>query len=1353
VLVDGTACATTFVSDTRLDFTVPIVAGGVRAVQVRQQDGTLSNRASLIVRPVITEPAAGQRLRPGERVVLTGSGFAPGCQVRANEQDMPDVQFMSPCILQFNLIRPAVITANPAGEQVMLKVVLPTGEPSNELRLVLDTYRMLVFGDSVLWGQGLQENQKIHTLVASMIRTREGNIGVYADNLAHSGATIGIGDDDVEDTQREASLNGEVPTSYPTILQQVADFTDSPETVDLVLVNGGINDVNVRRILPSVSDDELLGLIDQHCHRHMRILLERITAKFKNAKVVVGGYFSIVSEDTDLGALAALLIGLGFRIGQVNLAFGAAVLNEVVRRGIARNCQLFAEQSEVKLQAAVDEVNTTLINDAGEPKIRVFLAAPEFDRSNAALATHPWLFGINLDLSAQDSMVAGSRRTACEEAPAGRTDVEICKRASIGHPNAPGAEEYAREISHLLGSPSFPPGFLWGAATAGYQVEGSIENNDWHIFTTSPAIRERVQELSILVRLNYDLRPPGEALRHGDLNVLKADLDRARLLGMNAYRFSIEWSRVQPTRAGFDPATLDYYDNAITEMLRRGLKPIVTLNHLTLPNWVLTPPRESSVLSAINAGVAVEDDPFRASLRGWESGQTVDAFVTYVRVVVGRYKGRVDTWITLNEPAGSMIGVGYLGGIWPPGFSLDGNRAKEAYFNLLRAHVRAYDAIKSLYGAQPSLVGIAHAMMHARLTRAGGGLGNVNEAAKNQFDYFYNQHLLDSLIHDVVDTAIQRRPQDRANVSSRDFYNLSSFEPWSARLDFIGINYYRSVYVNYDQVLAIMAGFSGGAFDNDLSGATGHYLLNDLGWEMYPRGLYRIASGLHNDYHLPILITENGMPEAVDRNRAAYTVSHLQQILRACEEGVRVLGYLHWSIVDNFEWQEHYTPRARFGLFTVDRSASDENGVPTLPRHITEAALALQYIIAENGVAEAVERFGAISSKGLVVLPPTRSPGVLWEGSFGNGDALTLYLTRVLAGTRWLGMIFLHTDNTWHRLNEISLSGNVLRFTHRRADGGLALYEATTTDALLSGTMTFAGTSQTWQATRTPLFGNWRSTDGFPVYAHLRRLEGEFDGWRGKFLRAYPDVAWVGCQTVTWDGTTLRFDVGNFGDFQGRLTADGTIDGTISLIGAGGGATTLWRARRLADGVVTGNHPNPKPAYGTFLLQTGTPLVQAEDGNGDFLLADYDRDGVPDLYYIKRRNVGSNSIEVHVLSGASNYQQFTLQTGTLLAPAEDGNGDFFLADYDRDGVPDLYYIKRRNVGSNSIEVHVLSGASNYQQFALQTGTPLVQAEDGNGSFVLADYDRDGVPDLYFVKRRNVASNSIEVHVLGGSYVS
>jgi hypothetical protein len=172
--------------------------------------------------------------------------------------------------------------------------------------------------------------------------------------------------------------------------------------------------------------------------------------------------------------------------------------------------------------------------------------------------------------------------------------------------------------------------------------------------------------------------------------------------------------------------------------------------------------------------------------------------------------------------------------------------------------------------------------------------------------------------------------------------------------------------------------------------------------------------------------------------------------------------------------------------------------------------------------------------------------------------------------------------------------------------------------------------------------------------------------------------------------------------------------------------------------------------YGEFLIQTGTALGQVEDGNGDFLMADFDQDGIPDLVFIKRRNTASNSIEVHVLSGSSNFQEFVQHTGTPLGQVEDGNGDFLMADFDQDGIADLVFIKRRNSGTNTIEVHVLSGSSNFQEFIQQTGTALAQVEDANGNFLTADFDQDGTPDLVFIKRRNTGTNTIEVHILSGS---
>jgi hypothetical protein len=221
-------------------------------------------------------------------------------------------------------------------------------------------------------------------------------------------------------------------------------------------------------------------------------------------------------------------------------------------------------------------------------------------------------------------------------------------------------------------------------------------------------------------------------------------------------------------------------------------------------------------------------------------------------------------------------------------------------------------------------------------------------------------------------------------------------------------------------------------------------------------------------------------------------------------------------------------------------------------------------------------------------------------------------------------------------------------------------------------------------------------------------------------------------------GTPLAVGEDSNGDF---LVADFNGDGVQDLY--------FIKRRNTGTNKIEVHVLSGRGNYQQFLQHAGTALAQGEDGNGDFLLADFDRDGIPDLYFIKRRNTGTNFIEVHVLSGRSSYQQFTVHAGTALAQGEDLNGDFALADFDRDGIPDLYFIKRRNTGTKSIEIHVLTGKSNFQQFALHTGTPLAQGEDHNGDFLVADFDSDRIPDLYFIKRRNTGTNSIEVHVLSG----
>jgi hypothetical protein len=170
----------------------------------------------------------------------------------------------------------------------------------------------------------------------------------------------------------------------------------------------------------------------------------------------------------------------------------------------------------------------------------------------------------------------------------------------------------------------------------------------------------------------------------------------------------------------------------------------------------------------------------------------------------------------------------------------------------------------------------------------------------------------------------------------------------------------------------------------------------------------------------------------------------------------------------------------------------------------------------------------------------------------------------------------------------------------------------------------------------------------------------------------------------------------------------------------------------------------PPISFLVRILETGTTFLPETDGT--WLMTDYDRDGIPDLVFIKTSNTGTGKVEVHIASGASKYQTRILETGTTFAPETDGT--WLMADYDRDGIPDLVFIKTSNTGTGKVEVHIASGASKYQTRILETGTTF--APETDGTWLMADYDRDGIPDLVFVKTSNTGTGRVEVHVASGA---
>lgn len=781
--------------------------------------------------------------------------------------------------------------------------------------------------------------------------------------------------------------------------------------------------------------------------------------------------------------------------------------------------------------------------------------------------------------------------------------------------------------------------FLWGVATSALQVEGNLTLNDWDVFANSAAITNRVYALGTNVGASIHIVPARQATGHWTLDIFKADLLRAKALGINTYRLSIEWSRIQPnppewvvlahaarqnyhdaekkyetsfdsknkqhkkfmdemleyqaeaidleTRpAGpndknFDLAALGHYKDMIKAIREKGLIPIVTLNHLTLPKWVLTPPEASALF---NLG-AVEDRAFLDSLRGWENPVTLKAFDVFVSALIPEFP-EVDYWITFNEPVGSIMGAGYIGGIWPPGFLGDPNKARAVMRNLIAAHVRAFDIIKNL--RPTARVGIAHAMMFFKKTNFHPDTGGIHSAARSQLDYVFNDYFLNAVVLGNIDNDYNHRMPVNNNTSRVDGIPLAD---WTPKLDFIGINYYRSAYVRHDIPLAIKTGnVFGGMYDNDMfTSWDRHNLLNDLGWEIDPEGLHSLLKRLHDVYMLPILITENGMPEKQDRNRAPYILSHLEQMLLAKSEGVDVIGYIHWSIVDNWEWHEGYRPEARFGLFTIPGlDGSNAN----LPREITEGAIALQHMIAANstfsptsGIKRSTDRFGNISPMGETVTTPILSAGAIWEGylELPNGaTSITLYLSR-LGRHRLLGMIFYHSQRIWIRLTDVQWDATKksLHFSHVKSNGTptfpTRFFDVTFVNGEMCGTVIEEGQSghtfsiNHWFARKNALHGVWNkvSSTASGPFDITSLMFNVFEGTvKSKCLPTSSTNGWWSFDTVSVDSngnfTLLILPWMHILNITGKVSGNTITASVTPLVGQ----TFTWTATRANDTIL-----------------------------------------------------------------------------------------------------------------------------------------------------------------------------------------
>lgn len=255
------------------------------------------------------------------------------------------------------------------------------------------------------------------------------------------------------------------------------------------------------------------------------------------------------------------------------------------------------------------------------------------------------------------------------------------------------------------------------------------------------------------------------------------------------------------------------------------------------------------------------------------------------------------------------------------------------------------------------------------------------EAARN-FAYFVNDYFLNAVVNGEEDLNYLNTLQ-RYNKNSSDFIVHNN---WKDKVDFIGLDYYRRLHVYYSKIVALSsARFVGGSFINNLhlqkkkENNQPHSILNDLGWEIFPAGLYYIIMQIKKQWNnKPILITENGIADKSDRYRAPFMIAHLQQIKQAIDNGANIIGYLHWSLMDNYEWHEGYRPESKFGLFSIDCEARMDNA--DFNRQTTKGAEAFELIIKESfaqnkagvisdsAISKSKDKFGIFAADGSTII-------------------------------------------------------------------------------------------------------------------------------------------------------------------------------------------------------------------------------------------------------------------------------------------------------------------------------------------------------------------------------------------------
>lgn len=397
----------------------------------------------------------------------------------------------------------------------------------------------------------------------------------------------------------------------------------------------------------------------------------------------------------------------------------------------------------------------------------------------------------------------------------------------------------------------FPKEFLWGAATAAYHIEGNLYNNNWSAWET------QIVDGKPTIKNNEKC---GNACDHW--NRWQEDFKYLKDLGVNAYRFSMEWSRVEPEEGIFDQSAIDQYKQMCKRLIELNIKPVLTIHHFTNPIWF-------------------------ENLGAFEKQENCKYLVRFAEKIFDEFKEYVDMWCTINEPA-VYAAHGYFLGDFPPG-KKDLNCAITVLGNLLNTHVEIYNSLKAKDASKQ--IGIVKQIF--------------------QFDPYNSFNPLDRTLckylnHIFNDIVLQFFATGNFNAYIPFIINQNFSNAMATKAnDFFGLNYYSNIKLKLK--LNTKEFFKIKHRNKDI--------ITDIPHTVYAEGIYRALKEV-SKLGIPIYITENGIADASDLKRELFLKRYLYAVSKAIDEGVDVRGYFYFSLLDNFEWAEGYTPR--FGLMHVD---------------------------------------------------------------------------------------------------------------------------------------------------------------------------------------------------------------------------------------------------------------------------------------------------------------------------------------------------------------------------------------------------------------------------------------------------